>query len=69
MNCKAMRKGEHHARINTGPIRDPYWVWLLSIDLPTPVGEETLQALLAVAASLYVELRLLKSAYSRAIET
>lgn len=33
-----------HATINTDPIRDPCWVWLLSIDLPSPVGEETLQA-------------------------
>lgn len=31
--------GEHNTRINTGPIRDPCWVWLPSIDLPIPVSE------------------------------
>ncbi|KAJ4928938.1 hypothetical protein JOQ06_004560 [Pogonophryne albipinna] len=35
--------GEHYARINTGPIRDPYRVWLLSIDLPPLLSKETLQ--------------------------
>lgn len=45
--------GEHHARINTGSIRDPYWVWLLSIDPPTLVREETLQAPLAAAALVH----------------
>lgn len=36
-------QGEPHVTINTDPIRDP-WVWLLSIDLPSPDSEETLQA-------------------------
>ncbi|MEQ2304531.1 hypothetical protein AMECASPLE_028063 [Ameca splendens] len=32
--------GEHHAKIDTGPIRDPCWVQPPSIDPSTPAGEE-----------------------------
>ena len=56
--------GEHYARINAGPIRDPYRVWLLSIDLPPPAQKRDPTGP-TFAATLFLKLQLLKVLHVR----